>query len=34
MKLPMILVFNKEDTGGKEKLESWMTDYETFLDAL
>lgn len=34
MKLPMVVVFNKEDTGDKKKLFTWMNDYETFLDAL
>lgn len=34
MKLPMIMVFNKEDTADKNKLFTWMKDYEAFLDAL
>jgi len=34
MKLPLILVFNKEDAGDKEKLFTWMKDYNAFLDAL
>ena len=34
LKLPMIVVFNKEDTSDKEILIEWMSDYDNLLDAL
>lgn len=34
IKLPMILVFNKEDVKSSDFAQQWMTDFDTFQDAL
>lgn len=34
MQIPMILVFNKEDQGDKQKVCKWMEDYDNILESL
>ena len=31
MKLPMIVVFNKEDVADKKRVMEWMNDYDKFM---
>ena len=33
-KLPLLVVFNKEDMGNTNKIVEWLTDYDKFLEAL